>query len=273
MSLQTLAKDFVASFEAGSFEKASGLLPNIKLELAKANLMVPNKNASKEDLIAARQVLEVGALTSIHVRNEDEINRLVAQIRPFYAEELGLPQSNNENKLVALHLLLLVARNEIAEFHTELEMLEDEDAESDQYLCYPIRLERWLMEGSYDKVWRAITQESEFPSPEFAILAESLVYTVRSEIALCSEKAYTSLPISNARNLLFLNSDQEIYDFVSQQEGWEMKNGRIYFPSSTAATTNTKTPNKPESVTSTNEAAEKLIANSLDYAREIETII
>lgn len=265
MSLQKLAKEFVGAFEQAQYGKAAELLPKVKLELVKANLIVPNKDATKEDLIAARQVLEVGVLTSIHVRNEEEMNRLVAQIRPFYSQDLKLPQSNNENKLVALYLLLLVARNEIAEFHTELEMLEDEDAEADPYLCYPIRLERWLMEGSYDKVWRAITQQSEFPSPEFAILAESLVYTVRSEIAVCSEKAYTSLPISNARNLLFLNSDQEIVEFVSQQEGWEMKNGRIYFP-------DVATVNKEERSDGA-DSSEKLIANALDYATEIETII
>ncbi|CAN6674804.1 26S proteasome regulatory subunit Rpn12p [Trichomonascus vanleenenianus] len=256
-ALESVSKQFISEYEKGSFERAQSLLPKIKLELAKANLIVPNKSAPKNDLLATRQLLEIAVLVAIQNRQEAEISRLIAQVRPFYAPELGIPPSENENKLVALYLLLLVAKNEIAEFHTELETLEN--PESDPYLSYPIKLERWLMEGSYDKVWRAVTQESEFPSPEFAILAESLVSTVRSEIALCSEHVYQSLPLSNARNLLFLSSDQEVKEFVESQ-GWHVRNGRIYFP-------------RAEDQESTTVPAESTIANTLDYAREVETII
>lgn len=258
MSLQSLAEEFIAAFDKTEYQKAAECLPKVKLELAKANLIVPSLDAQQKDLIAARQLLEVGVLVAVHCSNEDEMNRLFSQVRPFYAKSLQLPQSENENRLVALYLLLLVSKNQIAEFHTELETLE-KNPEDDKYLCYPIRLERWLMEGSYDKVWRAITQQSELPSPEFAVLAESLIYTVRSEIALCAECAYKSLPVSNARHLLFLKSDQDIVEFVNQQPGWSVKNGRIYFPQR-----NEQNNDVP---------AERLIGNNLDYARKIETIV
>lgn len=267
MALQALATEMVSAFGKGDYKKTMEILPNIKLELAKAGLFVPTKTADKNDLMAVRQVLEIGVLASIHTSDEPEINRLIAQLRPFYCKELDLPQSKSENKLVGLYLLLLVAKNEIAEFHSELETLEN--PENDPYLAYPVHLERWLMEGSYDKVWKAITQESQFPSPEFALLAQSLVYTVRNEIALCTERAYDSLPLANARHLLFLRSDQEIVDFVGNQQGWTIRNGHIYFPSDGAINDDMET----GTPAGTSGPYESLIANTLGYAQEIESII
>lgn len=260
MSLQTLATEMVTSFGQGDYKHTLQILPRVKLELAKAGLFVPSKTAQKADLIAVRQVLEIGVLASIHARDEPEIHRLIAQLRPFYSKELELPPSKSETKLVGLYLLLLVAKNEVAEFHSELETLDN--PERDPFLAYPVHLERWLMEGSYDRVWRAITQESQFPSPEFAIVAQSLVYTVRNEIALCIERAYDRLPLSNARHLLFLSSDQEIADFVHEQQGWTINNGYIYFPREEASA-------QDPGVAS----SDKLIANTLSYAHEIESII
>ncbi|KAL9125234.1 MAG: hypothetical protein Q9175_008113 [Cornicularia normoerica] len=56
-----------------------------------------------------------------------------------------------------------------------------------------------------------------------------LIGTIRSEIASCSEKAYPSLPIANAKNLLFLESEGSVVKFA-QGRGWVVKEGRIYFP-------------------------------------------
>lgn len=41
----------------------------------------------------------------------------------------------------------------------------------DKYVQYPIKLERWLMEGSYDRVWAATKKEG-VPSQEFAVFSE-----------------------------------------------------------------------------------------------------
>jgi len=91
-----------------------------------------------------------------------------------------------------------------------------------------------------------------------------LINTIRSEIASCSERAYPSLPISNAKNLLFLDSEGAVIQFA-QSRGWAAKDGRIYFPE------------QEEEML----AAEKdvmsssglVIANTLGYARKLETIV
>lgn len=42
--------------------------------------------------------------------------------------------------------------------------------EEDEFVQYPIRLEQWLMEGSYDRVWDE-TKSERVPSSEFAIFS------------------------------------------------------------------------------------------------------
>lgn len=48
---------------------------------------------------------------------------------------------------------------------------DEEEAGGDKYIQYPIKLERWLMEGSYDRVWGATKREG-VPSEEFGEFSE-----------------------------------------------------------------------------------------------------
>ncbi|KAL8870016.1 MAG: hypothetical protein Q9174_003842, partial [Haloplaca sp. 1 TL-2023] len=132
----------------------------------------------------------------------------------------------------------------------------------DEYLSYPVKLERWLMEGSYDRVWGATKREG-VPSEEFGVFSEVLIGTIRDEIASCSEKAYPSLPIASAKNLLFLESEGSVVEFA-QGRGWVVKDGRIYFPQ------------QQEDMRTEKEvllASGQVIENTIGYARELETIV
>ena len=91
-----------------------------------------------------------------------------------------------------------------------------------------------------------------------------LVGTIRSEIASCSEKAYPSLPIANAKNLLFLDSEGSVVDFA-QERGWVVHDGRIYFPLQQGQDMRTE---KEILV-----ASGQVIENTIGYARELETIV
>ena len=89
-----------------------------------------------------------------------------------------------------------------------------------------------------------------------------LVGTIRSEIADCSEKAYPSLPISSAKNLLFLESEGAVIEFAMQR-GWLLRDGRIYFPTESEAAACS------DNVLSAN----SVIENAVGYARELEMIV
>lgn len=93
---------------------------------------------------------------------------------------------------------------------------------------------------------------------------EVLVGTIRSEIASCSEKAYPSLPITNAKNLLFMDSEGSVVEFAKER-GWVVKDGRIYFPVQRGEEERTE---KDILV-----ASGQVIENTIGYARELETIV
>jgi len=91
-----------------------------------------------------------------------------------------------------------------------------------------------------------------------------LINTIRSEIASCSERAYPSLPISNAKNLLFLDSEGAVIQFA-QSRGWVAKDGRIYFPQQ-----------EEEMLAAEKDvmsSSGQVIENTLGYARKLETIV
>ncbi|KAG9230512.1 SAC3/GANP/Nin1/mts3/eIF-3 p25 family-domain-containing protein [Amylocarpus encephaloides] len=253
-----------------SYPDATKLLSTAKLTLLKLKALTPQPNTPAQILLLAREVFETGALTSIRAKDTESFTRYVHQLTPFYelpAERLPGTKSER-SKVTGLYLLLLLTQGNYAGFHTELEGLEirlgnNGELGDDKYLLYPIQLERWLMEGSYDLVWQSTTEEK-VPCEEYGIFSEILTITIRNEIASCSETAYPSLPISSTKNLLFLESEGAVIQFA-QSRGWLIRDGRIYFPNqnlkSGAEAGNEK------------ELSQLAIENTLGYARELETIV
>lgn len=151
------------------------LLSRAKLVLLKSHLLTPSTTTPPALLLLARSVFETGALLSIRAKDADSFTRYVAQLQAFYdlPIEVLSPEKSERSKITGLYLLLLLVKGDYAGFHTELEGLEmrGSDVEGDRYLGYPVRLERWLMEGSYDQVWKAMASR-EVPSEEFGVFSE-----------------------------------------------------------------------------------------------------
>lgn len=76
------------------------------------------------------------------------------------------------------------------------------------------------MEGSYSRVWQLCrpspSSSSALPRPEFAYFVATLVGTVRNEIAACDEKAYATLPLADAKTLLFFETEEEVRGFAAK---------------------------------------------------------
>lgn len=161
-----------------SYPEANTLLSKAKLSLLNLEALTPSPKVPQNLLILARETYEQGALFAIRARNPEAFTRYVNQLQPFYQ----LPSSRlplnlaERNKVTGLSLLLLLTQGRYGEFHSELESLANGeggggDVEDDRYLGYPIRLERWLMEGSYDRVWKAM-KSSEVPCDEYSVFSE-----------------------------------------------------------------------------------------------------
>lgn len=168
--LQGICQGLKRSFTSGQYRSASQQLIGAKIALMERNVLIPTSSTPKAILPIAREILELGALISIYVSDESAFSRYYSQLQPFYDDPSITPPSPSKSKLTGLYLLLLLSKNDIAEFHTALETLVG-TAEEDKYIKYPVMLERWLMEGSYDKVWNA-TKSTEVPSEEYSLFTK-----------------------------------------------------------------------------------------------------
>ncbi|GME32901.1 Proteasome regulatory particle subunit [Neofusicoccum parvum] len=271
--LQTLTQQLQTALRSNP-SSASPLLSRAKIALLKLNALIPSSQTPPQHLLGAREILELGALISIKQQDPDGFTRYFHSLQPFYAlPERVLPQrGGSASKITGLYLLLLLSQGDYAGFHTLLESLEVAQSsnatgspglEDDEFIQYPVRLEEALMEGSYDRVWGE-TKSERVPSEEFSVFSNVLIATIRNEIASCSEKAYHSIPITDAKSLLFLDSEGAVIDFAKNR-GWSGKDGRIYFPQQ-----------ELENLSQEKDVMQlsgQVIENTLGYARELETIV
>jgi len=161
------------------------------------------------------------------------------------------------NAIRGLNLIRLLTQNRIADFHTTLESLDPEVISENPFIKHPVNLERWLMEGSYSKVWNA---REEAPTEEYKFFVDSLMNTIRNEIATCEEAAYESLPLKDAATLLFFKSQSDLLKFA-EKRGWtiDLTGAQIIF--------------KKKNEEQIEIPKQRIIAASLAYARELEQIV
>ncbi|CAN9426982.1 unnamed protein product [Alternaria alternata] len=252
--LSTVLQQLHQTLKSHNYQQSTSLLGKAKIALLNLNALIPQEKTPRKHLQLARETLELGAIISIRLKDTESFTRYFQQLQPFYSlPESTLPQGWHEGDYAGFHTLLETLEVAAAQAGAKLE--------ADQFIQYPIKLEQALMEGSYDKVW-VETKSERVPGEEFALFTEILIGTIRKEIASCSERAYPSIPISDAKSLLFLDSEGSVVNFAKEC-GWVVKDGRIYFPQQ-----EDEYMSRDILVTS-----DQVIENTLGYARELETIV
>ncbi|CAD6565971.1 MAG: hypothetical protein CYPHOPRED_000119 [Cyphobasidiales sp. Tagirdzhanova-0007] len=269
-SISSLLSQIKAIYDSSNGANSALLLVQAKIALAQTGLLLPGSSSqhSKADMETARDILSYGALLSVRNKDIPAFERYLAQLKPFWEAQTGLDPSPLQPPLTGLSLLRLLSNNEIAGFHTLLEELAAvnglDDLLSNAFIKYPLDLERWLMEGSYSKVWAA---RSSSPMPEYTIFLDQLVSTVRNEIASCGEKAYASLPLHDAAVLLFFKDRQELLKFASERKGWSVN------PSTETISFEGTVGGEKEEAARAELPKERVVDTILGYAKELETIV
>ncbi|PWZ03296.1 putative 26S proteasome non-atpase regulatory subunit 8 [Testicularia cyperi] len=276
MDLQTLHSQLVAAFTSPTpnLDAMRPLLTKLKIVLTELNLLVPDLSSlgsssssssssagalSANQIALARDVLEIGAFWSVRVHDVASFDRYMSLLEHFYEHESeGLPSSENKEPLWGLKLLRLLSSNQITAFHIALETIPP-NLLSSTYIQHPVKLERWLMEGSYSKVWRLSREQP--PKEEYAFFVDQLLHMIRTEIASCEEKAYDSLPLQDAATLLFFDNLQDVLSFA-QQRGWQVNPTTQTIDFAIQNATNSNAIPKKQTIT-----------NNLLFAKELESIV
>lgn len=259
-----LFEDFKQQFnkQTPDLTQSKALVDQLKLALLQLSIPLPGSKELEspqlqKELLLAREILEHAVLLSIKMKDIPAFERYFAQVKPYYFDYAKyLPPSQRQFSTIGLNLLRLLAQNRIAEFHSELELL-PLDQHSNVYIRHPIALEQFIMEGSYHKVRSA---RADVPAESYTFFMDILMDTVRNEIADCSERAFNSLPVSEAIKLLQVGDVKQLQQYAEkEQRDWTIKGDTVVF-------------GKPE--VSKNEIPSKqLIQETLTYAKELERIV
>jgi len=243
-----------------ALKECGNILSSLKVKLVKLITYLPLQDAfvTKQELIIARDILEIGAQYSIACKDCNSFERYMAQLKTYYFDYSdGLPESVYKYQLLGLNLLRLLAQNKLAEFHTELELLPTKDLYTNVYIKYPVSMEQYLMEGSYNKVF---LDKLNIPAESYNFFVDILLNTTRDEIASCCEKAYERLNFNEIQRMLFHKNSQSLKEYANNR-GWRLEKDNFFYFSSENSKTVEMIP------------AADLSLQAIDYAKELEMIV
>lgn len=134
-----------------------------------------------------------------------------------------------------------------------------EHAREDPNIAFGIKLEQYLMEGSYNKVLEAREQ---VPNPCFRFFLAHLLTTVRENLAECAELAYSCLTLRDAQKMLIFDAPADLSAYIRERKPeWVVRDDRIWF----------KAPEK--SLGAADIPSLKLVGETLSYATELDRIV
>lgn len=154
------------------------LLRTVMIQLS--TLGIGGGKINPADKAQIQQVLEMGALWSIHSKNQSSFQRYVSLLCPIYfeASDSKAPENSPMYSILGLHLLSLLVSNRIAEFYVALERISTADKldANNVFVQFPVQLQQCLVEGTFHRV---VLARQQVPSPEYAWFIDCLMDTIR----------------------------------------------------------------------------------------------
>lgn len=239
-------------------KKCGELLAELKVKLVTIRFLPAKRTkVTKQELLFARNVLEIGVLWSVLVEDLTCFERYMALLKCYYFDYKKLiTESELKYEILGLNLLFLLSQNRTADFHTELELLPPEELLENSFIKYPVAVDQYLMEGSYNKIYRS---KLKVPSKYYKFFVDILLNTVRGEIAECIEKAYPRISVKEAAKKLFLDGEETARQYGMKTRKWKLRKEYFYFVTDEKKDEDAESINLEESV--------------LGYAKELEMIV
>jgi len=255
---QQLVKDWNRGHNP-NLDKCEDTLNQLKVVMTYLRFLPgSSKDLAKDELLLAREVLEIGAFWSIAKKDIPSFERYMAQLKCYYLDfKTFLPDSVFKNELLGLNLLCLLSQNRVAEFHTELELFAHPDVQvlDNVYIHKAVSLEQSIMEGRYRQVFLA---KNTAPSERYNYFIDILVNTIRDEISACVEKSYHKLSESAAMAILNLKA-AELKTYAAKR-GWRFDSQGFYHF-------------EIEKKLDDSIPSKDLAKDSMEYAKELEMIV
>lgn len=246
-STARLLSELTAKYQSGDVVGGLETLGQIKIQ------MLDFPPGSEQHVRVATEALEIGILLTVKDGDMDAFARNVAQIKPHYAFLTTTPRKCH---ILGLNLMYLLVENRLSEFHAELELLTEEEAQN-AFVSFPINLERQLMVGMYSEVLNV-----EEPDESFQFFVDNLLQTVRDSIADCVEVSYKTMKLTDAMTMMKFDSQSMLLEYVDNfRDDWIVQGDTLCFQPPPSGSKASDIPSM------------KLISQSLTYATEMERIV
>lgn len=207
-----MAKAMFASLKQ-AFETEPCDYAKCESQLAQLKLQIFAGEAGQDPSLM-REMLELACFLSIRREDIDGFERNVAQLKMCYeSSQQQSPPSTQKHPIIGLYLLHLLAADRISDFHLELELISMNDHEN-LYIKQPIQLERYLMEGNYEKI---LESKKDMPQMYYSFFMERLLDTVRQKVGASLEQSYNHLPAQKAAGMLILNDVAALQEFAIKE--------------------------------------------------------
>ncbi|CAD5206572.1 unnamed protein product [Bursaphelenchus okinawaensis] len=223
-NLQSLHASLLAEWKKpnhGDLNSIQQKLSAIKQELQ--NTTVLSQLGLEKASAIHKDYFELNALYNVVISDMEGFEKAISDVHSFY--QCVAEDSASKYLMYGLHLMFLLARNKLSDFHMLLEQIDQAVQQKDPYIYLPVKLEQSLMEGAYNKV---ILNENTLPTPYYQVFVRVLMNTVRSDIALCIEKSFKGLQIKDAARMLLFDNDADLKSFA-QSRGWTLDKDMLQF--------------------------------------------
>ena len=216
-----LARNQIANFRSSKVTKENlkektNILKNLKILTLTFKSLPPSKESPIiPEFELAREVNELEMELSCICQNEKAFELAYLQTKPFYFDYIkGILPNQSEKYLyyVGLYLLFLLSNNRTTDFSTELELLNTKDR-SNPYIKVSLDIEQFIVEGNYSHMANLKNSTDE----NYNYYLNKFDDTIRYQIARSMEKSYESLDNNNAMQLLMLKNENDLNEFVKQQ--------------------------------------------------------
>ncbi|CAI5711880.1 unnamed protein product [Peronospora destructor] len=198
MNLEALDKEahvLRVAINDNNVVEATKVLAQLKMALTTLPALPPcgiDSTTAKKELEVARHVLESATLLSILQEDMTAFERHMIQLKVYYS--CGLQRSPLHYPILGTRLLQLLVENRMAEFHNELELL-PEQSRQDPNIAFAVKLEQYLMEGTYNKVLEARTN---VPNPYFPFFS-MLIFDSAAEFGAYIQEEKTEWTVREGR--------------------------------------------------------------------------
>ena len=223
MNYLTMTKNQIENFKSSKVTQANlkdkkEILKNLKILSLSFKSLPPSKEKPiKEEFELAREINELEMELSCICKNERAFELSYLQVKPFYFDyiknkQMLSAQSQKYLYYVGLYLLFLLSNNRTTDFSTELELLDTQD-KNNQYIKISMDIEQCIVEGNYSHM----SKFKNLSDVNYNYYLSKFDDTIRYQIARSMEKSYENINNKAAMNLLMLNNEHALNEFVKQQ--------------------------------------------------------